>query len=127
VRVANSVRGGNVASSGTGRVRKPTGQRAQATTARLAREVRSRTPCGMPVRLRESDRWRRSVPFREPPGHGGTVDDSVHQAPLTATRSPTASPLALSFQTPDLGLQVAIGQLFGQETEQRTEQPGLFQ
>ncbi len=46
--------------------------------------------------------------------------------PLTATGLRTASPLAVSLQTPDLGLQVAIGQLFGQETEQRTEQPGLF-
>ena len=41
---------------------------------------REPTPCGMPVRLRDLDRWRRSVPFREPPGHGGTVDDCEHQA-----------------------------------------------
>ena len=47
--------------------------------------------------------------------------------PLRPPRSPTASPLAVSFQTPELDLQVAIGQLFSQETEQRTEQPGLFQ
>jgi len=48
-------------------------------------------------------------------------------APLRPPRSPTTSPLAVSFQTPELDLQVAIGQLFSQETEQRTEQPGLFQ
>ena len=46
---------------------------------------------------------------------------------LTATPAPTASPLAVSFQTPELDLQVAIGQLLRQETEQRTEQPCLFQ
>ena len=44
-------------------------------------------------------------------------------APLRPPRSPTASPLAVSFQTPELDLQVAISQLFSQETEQRTEQP----
>jgi hypothetical protein len=82
----------------------------------------------MPVPLRELDRWRRSVPIREPPGHAGIVDDCEHQAlRLRPPRSPTASPLAMSFQTPELDLQVAIGQLFSQETEQRTEQPGLFQ
>ena len=37
--------------------------------------------------------------------------------PLWPTRSPTASPLAVSFQTPELDLQVAIGQMFSQETE----------
>jgi hypothetical protein len=47
--------------------------------------------------------------------------------PLRQHRTPTASPLAVSFQTPELDLQVAIGQLSSQETEQRTEQPGLFQ
>jgi hypothetical protein len=81
----------------------------------------------MPVPLRELDRWRRSVPIREPPGYGGTVDDGEHQAPPYGDRSPTASPLAVSFQTPELGLQVAIGQPFSQETEQRTKQPGLLQ
>jgi hypothetical protein len=31
------------------------------------------------------------------------------------------------FQTLELDLQVAIGRLFSQKTEHRTEQPGLFQ
>jgi hypothetical protein len=67
--------------------------------------VISRALCGMPVPLRELDRWRRSVPIREPPGHDGTMDDCEHQAPPYGHRSSTASPLAVSFQTPELGLQ----------------------
>jgi hypothetical protein len=37
------------------------------------------------------------------------------------------SPLATSLETPKLGPQVAIGQLFSEETKQRAEQPSLFQ
>jgi hypothetical protein len=84
----------------------------------------------MPVPLRELDRWGRSVPMREPPGRG------VGMAELwmtVSTKRPLRPPVSDRFtlrselQTPELGLQVAIGQLFSQETEQRTEQPGLFQ
>ena len=82
----------------------------------------------MPVRLHALDRWRRSVPIQGTPWARRTVDDCLStSAPLRPHRAPTASALAVSFQTPELDLQVAIGQLFSQETEQRTEQPGLFQ
>ena len=81
----------------------------------------------MPVRLRALDRWRRSVLIRN---HLGTAElwmTVSTKRSIYGHRSPTASPLAMSFQTPELHLQVAIGQLLRQETEQRTEQPGLFQ
>ena len=68
------------------------------------------------------------APEAESPGHGETVDDCEHRAaPYGHPGLRPDSPLVVSFQTPELDLQVAIGQLFSQETEQRTEQPGLFQ
>ena len=80
----------------------------------------------MPVPLRELDRWGRSVPMREPPGHGGTVDAVSTKRPLRQPVSDRFTPRS-ELSDPGGRSQVAIGQLFSQETEQRTEQPGLFQ
>ena len=43
--------------------------------------------------------------------------------PLRPPRSPTASPLAVSFQAPELDLQVAIRQLFSQRPSNGPSSP----